>query len=316
MVEEKSILSAINNFIIMPEGENKRCLCQFSQLSADPATSNYKEEKVVYLFAGPSGSGKTTLMANFYSRGIFGRPNGLIIPFVNRNFTLINGSQVKLTSIAEEISYKRKLMKKNISFVMETASLNNEYLDFLREIKNNGYKICMFYVTKKNPHENELCAEIRKRQGGHALDKHRDGIEGMYLTNGVSLRRAITFCDSVYVIDNRTKTADHSDSKPIMLIKKDQRSGMVYMMHPNNDELQREYHGIIKPKAKRKIKIKPSRCGVKSINRSMIYTGKLRSRITITDIPEGYVQSPTGNYFNKKTGDIILAGEISKKPKK
>lgn len=315
MVDEKTVLSIIRDFVVLPESENNSCLLEYAKLNND--FSNYKGERVVYLFAGPSGSGKTTLIANFYKRGVFGKPNGIMVPFINRHFTKVNGSKIVLNDVSDEISHKRKLLKKGKSFVMETASLNDEYLEFLREIKNSGYKICMYYVTKRDPSENALCAEIRRRQGGHPLDSHKNGIDGMYLVNGVSLRKAVSICDSVYVIDNRTKTAENSESKPIVLVKKDQKSGIVYMMHPNNDELQREYHKIIKPKTKKRIKVIPHPFKMRTFRGPKVYTQKCKIREPITKIPEGYVKLPTGHLYNKETGDMILCCKpTDKKPKK
>ena len=318
MVDEKKVLSAIRNFRVFPHGETSRYLLQYAKLNSD--FSNYKSEKVVYIFAGPSGSGKRTFMANLYVNGAFGKVNGTFIPFVNRHYSKLNDSTVKLDTVQDEINYKRELLDAGKSFVMESAQFDESYFNFIKEIKNKyHYKINMVYVTKKNYRENELCGEIRKHQGGHPLDsRDKSDLEKMYIMDGINLRRAISICDSVFVIDNRNQIAPSVEqSTPVILMQKNHKSGLVEI-NPERDS-QKDYFCIIRPKVKRALQVKKSTYKIKRYvipkKYSQNQNNGLRISVGKARIPEGYELLETGNLINRTTGDIILVSP-KYKPKK
>ncbi len=120
----------------------------------------------VYIIAGPNGAGKTTFAKKFL-------PNyAKCYEFVNAD--LIAGGLSPFASDAVSIQAGRlmldrihKLAQQQKDFAFETTLSGRSYLPFLRDLKNKGYQIHLFYLWIHNV---DLALERiadRVRRGGH-----------------------------------------------------------------------------------------------------------------------------------------------------
>lgn len=128
--------------------------------------NNGAEFPSVYIVAGPNGAGKTTFAAEFLPGFVNCREflNADLIaaglsPFAPEKQNLRAGRLV-LTRIKE-------LTKARQDFGFETTLSGRGYVSLLKKIKNDGYRIVLFFLWLPSPDLAVARVANRVRQGGH-----------------------------------------------------------------------------------------------------------------------------------------------------
>lgn len=224
MINENEILNLINNFEAYDNSETTAIILEYAKLKNN--INNFRDDKTVYVLVGPSGSGKSTLIANMYKHNIFGNTEHDFVPFVNRHYS--NQSM----SLRQEINFKSKLLGEGKSFMIESAQFDEDYSDFIKVMKlKYDYKICLLYLTKWHPKENISMVQKRKTEGGHGtahVELNEDVIKQMYRTDSKNLVEIMPFCDSCFVINNKTKIVGQDYIKPVVLLQKKLDGEIIY----------------------------------------------------------------------------------------
>ena len=73
-------------------------------------------------------------------------------------------------------------------------------LEFLKQAKEHGFKIYLYYIATKNPAINIERVDNRVEEGGHFVPK--DKIESRYYKTMENLYSAILLSDKAYLFDN------------------------------------------------------------------------------------------------------------------
>lgn len=246
---EEKIQYTIDNFEVYSSEKTFKILLEYIKLRN--GIDEYKDGKQVFIVVGPSGSGKSTFIANCYQNNVFGNQDGNFVPFINRHYFNQNRPENQRIYLQDEIRIKKRLLEKGKCFLMEVAQFDDVYFQFLKDIKEvYGYKVCMIYLTKRHPSENIRCVEKRVSEGYHGM-KTRElnfrHVAEMYVTDGLNLAKSIPFCDSVFVINNKTQNLSEVQ-RPVVLMRKTSATGKIYKSPLQH--YQEEFDRIINPTLK------------------------------------------------------------------
>jgi len=104
--------------------------------------------------------------------------------------------------IAQILAYflRKKLLNERKKFSFETVFSHTSKLDIMREAKEAGYKVYLYFVSTESPEINKFRVEARRNKGGHDVDP--DKIEQRYYRSLDLLFNAAQLCYQVYFIDN------------------------------------------------------------------------------------------------------------------
>jgi len=129
-------------------------------------SANGVESPTVYVIAGPNGAGKTTFANEFLPGFVNCREflNADLIaaglsPFAPETQNLRAG-RLLLTRIKE-------LTKAKQNFAFETTLSGRSYVRLLNEMKNDGYRILLFFLWLPSADLAVARVKNRVRQGGH-----------------------------------------------------------------------------------------------------------------------------------------------------
>ena len=92
------------------------------------------------------------------------------------------------------------LVKKNITFTVETVMSHTSKLDFIRAAKEKGFRVYLYFVSTSSPEINVGRVHTRVQRGGH--DVPEDKIRTRYEKSLANLREAILLSDRAYLFDN------------------------------------------------------------------------------------------------------------------
>lgn len=95
---------------------------------------------------------------------------------------------------------RKKLLKDKKRFSFETVFSHPSKLNIMREAKENGYKVYLYFVSTDSPEINRLRVKSRKGQGGH--DVPANLIESRYYRSLNLLYDACQLSYQVYFFDN------------------------------------------------------------------------------------------------------------------
>ncbi len=125
----------------------------------------------IVVIAGPNGAGKST-SAPFLLKGALS-----VLEFVNADQIAVGLSAYAPEKVAFEagrimLERLRELRASGQDFAFETTLSSRSFALFLRQAKEAGYRVLLYYVTLPSP---ELAVErvaLRVRQGGHNIPKN------------------------------------------------------------------------------------------------------------------------------------------------
>ncbi len=132
----------------------------------------------------------------------------------------INGNKVNLIAntaiskpderIAQILAHflRKKLLQENKKLSFETVFSHTSKLDIMREAKEAGYKVYLYFVSTESPEINKFRVEARRNKGGHDVDPNK--IEQRYYRSLDLLFEAAQLCYQVYFIDNSKDGQDAS----------------------------------------------------------------------------------------------------------
>lgn len=95
---------------------------------------------------------------------------------------------------------RKKLLQEKKKLSFETVFSHTSKLDIMREAKEAGYKVYMYFISTESPEINKFRVEARKNKGGHDVDP--DKIEQRYYRSLDLLFDAAQLCYQVFFIDN------------------------------------------------------------------------------------------------------------------
>jgi len=156
------------------------------------------------VIAGPNGSGKTTfatkylpLYANCQN---FVNPDLLAKAFspFNPDTAHIKAAKTALELMDEHIAAKR-------DFAFETTLSGRSYVKKIRQIKNAGYRVTMFYLWVPFPELSVQRIKIRVSQGGHDVPT-RDVLRRFGRTQSNLFTFYRPLLDNLLFFDNSNKT--------------------------------------------------------------------------------------------------------------
>jgi len=192
--------------------------------------------KRLRVFAGPNGSGKSTLkkILNEKLLGIYLNPDDIekelkegidLSKFKittnnielssyfdeNKNFYEVKNFKLDKNIFSVKIpnSYiasiltsfiRYKLIETNNSFSFESVMSGSDKIEFLKQAKNKGFKIYLYFIATYDPIINIKRVENRVKLGGHSVPE--DKIVSRYYRSINNLVKIIPYTDRCYIFDN------------------------------------------------------------------------------------------------------------------
>ncbi|WP_431261929.1 zeta toxin family protein [Roseateles chitinivorans] len=95
---------------------------------------------------------------------------------------------------------RRELLDEGKTFTFETVMSSGDKVDFMREARERGYRVYLYFVATKDPAINVDRVKIRVKQGGHPVPE--DKIRERYVRSIDLLTEAATAANRAYVFDN------------------------------------------------------------------------------------------------------------------
>lgn len=92
------------------------------------------------------------------------------------------------------------LVKKDITFTIETVMSHESKLDFMRVARERGFRIYLYYISTSSPEINVGRVATRVIKGGHNVPE--DKIKSRYERSLRNLHEAILLSDRAYLFDN------------------------------------------------------------------------------------------------------------------
>jgi predicted ABC-type ATPase len=192
--------------------------------------------KRLRVFAGPNGSGKSTLkkILNEKLLGIYLNPDDIekelkegidlskfkittnnieLSSYFDKNKNFYEVKNFKLDknifSVKTPNSYiasiltsfiRYKLIETNNSFSFESVMSGSDKIEFLKQAKNKGFKIYLYFIATYDPIINIKRVENRVKLGGHSVPE--DKIVSRYYRSINNLVKIIPYTDRCYIFDN------------------------------------------------------------------------------------------------------------------
>lgn len=107
---------------------------------------------------------------------------------------------------------RNSLIEQTDRFSFETVMSHPSKLDFMKQAKDRGFKVYLYFVSLPDPELNLLRVQARVQLGGHDVDSNK--VKERYARTMNQLLLAIKIADSAYIFDN-------SGSKPKMIAQKE-----------------------------------------------------------------------------------------------
>jgi predicted ABC-type ATPase len=175
--------------------------------------------KEIVLIGGPNGAGKTTtahvLLPEFFALHEF-----LNADEIARELSPANVDAAALAAGRQLIERMRKNIRDGRSFAMETTCSGKSYIPYLKECKDNGWMITLYYFWLPSPEHSIARVAKRVGQGGH--DIPREAIYRRFLTGLWNMRHLyLPLADTAAIYDNSGKSriliATRKDGLPLVI---------------------------------------------------------------------------------------------------
>jgi predicted ABC-type ATPase len=100
---------------------------------------------------------------------------------------------------------RQKLLQQEISFTYETVMSHESKVNFMRQARERGYRIYLYFIATEDPEINLSRVSARVAQKGHSVAP--DIIRNRYYRSLGQLKTAVMQTDRAYVFDNSGTTA-------------------------------------------------------------------------------------------------------------
>lgn len=144
----------------------------------------------------------------------------------NHTIVVIDGKKVDsylACVVAEYIRFKLLDSKGDVTFTIETVMSHESKLNFMREARNKGFRIYLYYVSTSSPEINVGRVAARVQKGGHNVLTEK--IYSRYFASLRQLREAILLSDRAYIFDNSKSShkwvAEYDGANGQMIYKSD-----------------------------------------------------------------------------------------------
>ena len=198
---------------------------QFGQQRLDP---------YVLCAVGPNGSGKSSVIAALGISDDRLDDNGSsqnflkhILPFINpdhysaqireRHPEVTQKEADKQAATLAE-NHRRELANLRANFGFETVGSHASKVDFLQELKANGYFVAIIFVGTESPEINKARIACRVARGGHDVDPEK--VEPRYYRTMGLLPQYFNVADYIAIYDNSSDNPIGGKNGPRLLLTK------------------------------------------------------------------------------------------------
>ena len=122
----------------------------------------------VYIIAGPNGSGKTTFAAKFLPK-YADRPEFINADEIARGLSRFSPEAVALRAGRILLEQIESYAAKKVDFAFETTLSGTNYLRRLRDLKNEGYSVHLFFLWIPDVRLSLARVASRVKMGGHDI---------------------------------------------------------------------------------------------------------------------------------------------------
>jgi len=151
------------------------------------------------IFAGVNGAGKTILYNT-----VFAEDDALGMRINLDELVRERGDwrdeKLQLEAGKQAVKLVRQYLQGGVSFHQETTLAGKSIFRTIRQAKDAGFEVIMYYVGVNSPEIAKDRVRTRVQKGGHGIDETL--IEKRYTVSLGHLKAAIPLCDKVYVYDN------------------------------------------------------------------------------------------------------------------
>lgn len=153
------------------------------------------------IFAGVNGAGKSTL----YNTIIPDLDLGIRINTdeIVRNIGDWRNNQDQVKAGRMALNLRKECIEKNISFNQETTLTGKNILKAIKEVKEKGYTIHLYYVGVESSDIAKKRVKNRVLKGGHDIPD--DVIEKRYVETLENLKEILPLVDYAKIYDNTEK---------------------------------------------------------------------------------------------------------------
>ncbi|EJC85603.1 hypothetical protein Rleg4DRAFT_7490 [Rhizobium leguminosarum bv. trifolii WSM2297] len=147
------------------------------------------------ILAGPNGSGKTSAFGKLNLEGEFINADEIAkkLPTGGSKSIERQAAELALELIAEKIARQE-------SFVFETTLSSQQSLRLMREAKEAGFNVDLYYVALDSVERNIERVKFRVALGGHDIPE--DAIRRRYKGSLEHLAQALALADEAVIVDN------------------------------------------------------------------------------------------------------------------
>lgn len=150
------------------------------------------------ILAGPNGSGKSTLTkSNLFDCPVVD-PDAIARELIPEKNVSAERQAGKLTLDLWSLYFAE-----NRSFAVETTLSGKTYLKKMKEFREQGWLVKLFFIGLESPEQNILRVAERVRKGGH--DVPIEDIRRRYQRSMENLPKAAAIVNIAFVYDNSTK---------------------------------------------------------------------------------------------------------------
>jgi predicted ABC-type ATPase len=181
---------------------------------------------VFVMIAGPNGSGKSSITKELQVVQSDFPKLYINADEIKKQFSLSDRDAQKR---AEEM--RRAAVDRRESFAFETVMSHVSKIDFMREVKQKGYEVRLYFITTQDPDINKIRVSQRVSEGGHHVPP--DKIEPRYERSMVLLPLALVHADRAEVYNN-------SFDDPRLIIEKSSERGVQIYPQPAPSKWSRE----------------------------------------------------------------------------
>lgn len=153
------------------------------------------------IVAGPNGSGKTStteqlLHYEWTESSLYINPDNI----AQEQFGDWNSPEAVMQAARLATRMRYECLEKKQDFVFETVFSSEEKLQFVKEAKEAGFFIRIFFVCTESPEINVRRITQRYLNGGHEVPISK--VVSRYYKSLLNVGKALSLVDRLYVYDN------------------------------------------------------------------------------------------------------------------